>query len=55
LTSGAHLKGFTDYKAKDAVRFGLYMKKVSGVTLDRRAGNAAYYVIDPGRIPNNPN
>jgi hypothetical protein len=47
--------GFTDYKAKDAVRFGLYMKKVSGVIVDRRAGNAAYYVIDPRRIPNNPN
>jgi hypothetical protein len=31
------------------------MKKVSGVTVDRRAGNAAYYVIDPERIPNNPN
>jgi Family of unknown function (DUF5906) len=46
--------GFTDYKAKDAVRFGLYMKKVSGVTVDRRAGNAAYYVIDPKRIPNLP-
>ena len=47
--------GFTDYKAKDAVRFGLYMKKVSGVTIDRRAANTAWYVIDPRRIPNNPN
>jgi hypothetical protein len=46
--------GFTDYKAKDSVRFGLYMKKVSGVTVDRRSGNAAYYVIDPMRIPNLP-
>lgn len=43
--------GFTDYKAKDAVRFGLYMKKVPGVTIDRRAGNVAWYVINP----NNPN
>jgi hypothetical protein len=47
--------GFTDYKAKDAVRFGLYMKKVNGVTIERRAGNAAHYVIDPRGIPNIPN
>ena len=47
--------GFTDYKAKDAVRFGLYMKKVTGVTIERKTGNAAYYVIDPKRIPNYPN
>ena len=46
--------GFTDYKAKDAVRFGLYMKKVNGVTIERRTGNASYFIIDPKYIPNLP-
>jgi phage/plasmid-associated DNA primase len=46
--------GFTDYKAKDAVRFGLYMKKVNGVTIERRTGNSSYFIIDPKHIPNLP-
>jgi hypothetical protein len=46
--------GFTDYKAKDAIRFGLYMKKVNGVTIERQTGNASYFIIDPKRIPNLP-
>lgn len=43
--------GFTDYKAKDAVRFAMYMKKVSGVTVERRTANVAWYTIDPMKIP----
>jgi hypothetical protein len=46
--------GFTDYKAKDAIRFGLYMKKVTGVTIERRTGNASHFIIDPKHIPNLP-
>jgi hypothetical protein len=43
--------GFTDYKAKDAVRFGMYMKKVAGVTVERRTANVAWYTIDPLKVP----
>ena len=41
------VNGFTDYKAKDAIRFGMYMKKTPGVTVERRAANVAWYTIDP--------
>lgn len=42
--------GFTDYKAKDAIRFGMYMKKVNGVSVERRTANIAYYIIDPSKL-----
>lgn len=43
--------GFTDYKAKDAIRFAMYMKKVSGVAVERRTANVAWYTIDPLKVP----
>jgi len=43
--------GFTDYKAKDSIRFAMYMKKVSGVAVERRTANVAWYVIDPKKVP----
>ena len=43
--------GFTDYKAKDAVRFAMYMKKVAGVVVERRTANVAWYTIDPMKVP----
>jgi hypothetical protein len=42
--------GFTDYKAKDAIRFGMYMKKVNGVSVERRTANIAHYIIDPSKL-----
>jgi hypothetical protein len=43
--------GFSEYKPKDTTRFGMYMKRVPGVTIERRTANVGYYVIDPIKIP----
>jgi len=45
------VNGFSDYKAKDSIRFGMYMKKLSGVTVERRHANVSWYIIDPSKIP----
>lgn len=35
--------GFSDYKPKDAQKFGLFMKKIVGLEIDRNNGNGSIY------------
>jgi hypothetical protein len=42
--------GFTDYKPKDAQRFGLFMKKIVGLEIDRNNGNGSLYTFNKATI-----
>ena len=41
------VNGFTEYRPKNNLSFGHYMKKIEGVDVERRAGNSSYYVCRP--------
>jgi hypothetical protein len=41
-----HANGFYDFKPKNNLSFGHYMKKINGVHVERRSANSAYYILD---------